>query len=85
VRAAEWNGLNASDLASTYRIPIAEGQYSFIVFVYLETAPLDLQLRQLIAQSGRYELARTFAVPDAGALGEYTRYEVWRRVSVGAA
>jgi 4-amino-4-deoxy-L-arabinose transferase-like glycosyltransferase len=85
VRAAEWNGLNASDLASTYRVPIAEGQYAFIVFVYLETAPLDLELRQMIAQSGRYELARTFAVPDAGALGQYTRYEVWRRVSVGPA
>jgi Dolichyl-phosphate-mannose-protein mannosyltransferase len=85
VRAADWNGLNASDPASRYRLPIAEGQYAFIVFVYLETAPLDLELRQLIAQSGHYELARTFAVPDAGALGEYTRYEVWRRVPAGPA
>jgi 4-amino-4-deoxy-L-arabinose transferase-like glycosyltransferase len=85
VRAADWSGLNASDLASTYRVPIAEGRYAFIVFVYLETASLDLELRQMIAQSGHYELARTFAVPDAGALGKYTRYEVWRRVSAGPA
>jgi 4-amino-4-deoxy-L-arabinose transferase-like glycosyltransferase len=85
VRAADWNGLNARDLASTYRVPIADGQYALIVFVYLETAPLDLELRQMIARSGHYELAQTFAVPDAGALGEYTRYEVWRRVPVGPA
>jgi 4-amino-4-deoxy-L-arabinose transferase-like glycosyltransferase len=84
VRAADWNGLNARDVASTYQVPIEEGQYTFIVFVYLETAALDLELRQIIAKSGQYELARTFAVPDAGALGQYTRYEVWRRVPVGS-
>ena len=85
VRAADWKGLNARDPASAYRVPIAEGQYALIVFVYLETAPLDLVLRQMIAKSGNYELARTFAVPDAGALGQYTRYEVWRRIPVGSA
>ena len=85
VRAADWKGLNARDVASTYGDPIAEGQYAFIVLVYLETASLDLELRQMIAESGHYELARTFAVPDAGALGQYTRYVVWRRVPVGSA
>jgi hypothetical protein len=85
VRAADWKGLNARDVASTYRAPIAAGQYAFIVFVYLETASADLELRQLIARSGHYELARTFAIPDAGSLGQYTRYEVWRRVPAGAA
>lgn len=85
VRAQDWKGLNARDLASTYRGPIADGQYALIVFVYLEAASLDLELRQMIAQSGHYELARTFAVPDAGALGQYTRYVVWRRVPAGSA
>jgi 4-amino-4-deoxy-L-arabinose transferase-like glycosyltransferase len=85
VRAADWKGLNARDLASTYRVPITRGQYAFIVFVYLETASLDLELRQMIEESGHYELARTFAVPDAGALGRYTRYVVWRRVPAGPA
>ncbi len=80
VRWEDFTGINAGDSLSTFLAPIETGHYSIIVFVYLETAGLDLKLRQTIAASGRYELARTFIIPNAGAFGRYTRYEVWRRV-----
>jgi hypothetical protein len=85
VRWEDFKGINVNNSLSTFQAPIEDGHYSTIVFVYVETTGLDLKLRQRIAESGRYELARTFTIPDARAFGQFTRYEVWRRVSGTAA
>jgi hypothetical protein len=80
VRSEDWQGLNIDQGVDKFQASIATGKYSIIVFAYLETADLDLKLRQIIAQSGHYRLARTFMIPNAPALGEYTRYVVWEHV-----
>jgi 4-amino-4-deoxy-L-arabinose transferase-like glycosyltransferase len=84
VRSEDWKGLNAGDSVNDFTTAINTGSYSIVVFAFVETADLDLQLRQIMAQSGHYQLARTFAIPNARSLGQYTRYEVWRRVPAGA-
>lgn len=85
VRWEDWKGLNVGDSLNDFKTDINTGSYSIIVFAYVETADLDLKLRQVMAQSGHYKLARTFAIPNARALGQYTRYEVWRRVPAASA
>jgi 4-amino-4-deoxy-L-arabinose transferase-like glycosyltransferase len=81
VRWKKWKSINVNDGLSMYRVPIATGQYSIIVFDYVDATPLDLKLRELLAKSGHYKLARTFMVPQQ--LGEYTQYAVWQRIPEG--
>jgi Dolichyl-phosphate-mannose-protein mannosyltransferase len=82
VRWRNWQAINVNDDATTFRGQILTGQYAAVVFDYVDTTPLDLQLRQLLAQSGRYKLARSFYVPQQ--LGPYTQYAVWTRISKGS-
>jgi hypothetical protein len=81
VRWKNWQAINVNDDVSMFRGQILTGQYAAVVFDYVDTTPLDLKLRQLLAQSGRYKLARSFDVPQR--LGPYTQYAVWTRISKG--
>jgi hypothetical protein len=65
-----------------FRAQILTGQYADVVFDFVDTTPLDLKLRQLLAESGRYKVARTFDVPQR--LGPYTQYVVWTRIQESA-
>ena len=82
VRWKNWQAINVNDDVSMFRGQILTGQYAAVVFDYVDTTPLDLKLRQLLAQSGRYQLARSFYVPQR--LGPYTQYTVWTRIFEGA-
>ena len=79
VRWKNWQAINVNDGVNAFRGQILTGQYAAVVFDYVDTTALDLKLRQLLAQSGRYKLARTFNVPQR--LGPYTQYAVWTRIS----
>jgi hypothetical protein len=81
VRWKNWQAINVNDDVSMFRGQIITGQYAAVVFDYVDTTPLDLKLRQLLAESGRYKLARSFYVPQR--LGPYTQYAVWTRISKG--
>jgi hypothetical protein len=82
VRWRDWQAINVNDNVSMFRGQILTGQYAAVVFDYVDTTPLDLQLRQLLAQSGHYKLARSFNVPQR--LGPYTQYAVWTRIPGGS-
>jgi 4-amino-4-deoxy-L-arabinose transferase-like glycosyltransferase len=82
VRWKNWQAINVNDDVSMFRGQILTGQYAAVVFDYVDTTPLDLKLRQLLAESGRYKLARSFYVPQR--LGPYTQYAVWTRISKGS-
>ena len=78
VRWKDWQAINVNDSPSLFRSQILTGQYADVVFDFVDTTPLDLKLRQLLNQSGRYKVARTFDVPQR--LGPYTQYVVWTRI-----
>jgi hypothetical protein len=82
VQWRDWQAINVNDNVSMFRGQILTGQYSAVVFDYVDTTPLDLQLRQLLVQSGHYKLARSFDVPQR--LGPYTQYAVWTRIPEGS-
>jgi 4-amino-4-deoxy-L-arabinose transferase-like glycosyltransferase len=82
VRWRDWQAINVNDDVSVFRGQILTGQYAAVVFDYVDTTPLDLKLRQLLAQSGHYKLARSFDVPQR--LGRYTQYSVWTRIPEGS-
>jgi 4-amino-4-deoxy-L-arabinose transferase-like glycosyltransferase len=82
VQWRDWQAINVNDDVSMFRGGILTGQYTAVVFDYVDTTPLDLRLRQLLVQSGRYKLARSFDVPQR--LGPYTQYAVWTRIPEGS-
>jgi hypothetical protein len=81
VKWRNWQAINVDDNVSMFREEILTGRYSAVVFDYVDTTSLDLQLRQLLAQSRHYKLARSFDVPQR--LGPYTQYAVWTRIPGG--